>query len=265
MGESMGFKLALAQCAYPSDGDVVAQVRDTAAAAARKGADMLVFPEFMMCPPKIHREELIERAQNTDGPFASSVCGIAAEFGLWIVFVMLETSGEGLPPYNTALVAGSDGKLHGSYRKCHLYDAHEIRESDRMSAGGELSRPIHAPFATFALSICYDLRFPEAVRGIARECDLLIYPAAWMAGPRKDEQWETLIRARAIENECFVAGACRAGEPYVERSMVADPLGTILAQAKEGEALLVVDIDPGEVASARDAMPVFDHLRKDLY
>ncbi len=261
----MGFLLGLAQCGFPTDGDVLSQVKAYAARAASEQVSLVAFPEGLVCPRGASREELERLAEPLDGPFVSSVARTAKRYGLWIVFTMSEVNPAGGPPFNTAVVVDDRGCVRCSYQKCHLYDAHGVRESDRMSRGNTLCEPVDTSFASLACSICYDLRFPEAVRTAAASCDLLLYLAAWYDGPHKPDHWQTLLRARAIENECYVAGVCWVGESLVEHSMVVDPLGEVVAEAKAGETLLIATIDPEAVATARDAMPVFVHRRPELY
>ena len=263
----MSFRIALAQTGYPAIGDVPAQVEAYAARAEQAGASLLVFPECLMSPREMSAEELCELAEPLDGPFVRSVAASARDHGLWVAFTMSEEC-PGRAPYNTAVVVDSTGCVRGSYRKCHLYDAHGVSESARMTAGDRLCVPVLAPFATLGLGICYDLRFPEHARAAAlKECNLLLYPSAWYDGPEKLEHWRGLLRARAIENEAFVAGVCHAGERFVGHSMVVDPLGRILAEGPSGaqEALVTCEVDLDEVARVRDAMPVLDHRRPELY
>jgi predicted amidohydrolase len=114
------------------------------------------------------------------------------------------------------------------------------------------------------MGICYDLRFPEVARTLALAgSGLLLFPAAWHDGPNKPLHWKTLLRARAIENECFVAGICDAGTRYVGTSHVFDPLGNELVGGSDD--LFTCDIDLDAVRSARYAMPVFSHRRPELY
>jgi len=263
----MGFRIALAQTGYPAAGDVPAQVEAYAARAEQTGAALLVFPECLMSPREMSAGELRELAEPLDGPFVRAVATSARDHGLWVAFTMSEEC-PGRAPYNTAVVVDGAGYVRGSYRKCHLYDAHGVSESARISAGDSLCVSVSAPFAALGLGICYDLRFPEHARAAAvAGCDLLLYPSAWYDGTEKLEHWCCLLRARAIENEVFVAGTCHAGERYVGHSMVVDPLGRVLVEGPSGaeEALVTCEVDLDEVARARDAMPVLDHRRPELY
>jgi len=267
-----GFLLALAQSGYPTDGDVLAQADSYARRASDAGARLLAFPENFMCPRPLDAQELRELSETADGPFVGGMGACARRHGLWLVFTMSETNPAGGPPFNTAVVIDDAGSVRGTYRKCHLYDAHAVRESDRMSAGTALCAPILTPFCTLGVGICYDLRFPELSRHLALAgCDLLLFPSAWHDGPHKARHWQTLLAARAIENECYVAGVCHADSRFVGRSLVADPLGTTVASGPAAsdpqgpEALVLARIDTQAVRAAREAMPVLDHRRPELY
>ena len=268
----MSYTIGLAQSGYPADGDVLAQARAYAQRAVDAGCQLLVFPENFMWPHKLSLDELIALAEPIDGPFVEGVAAIMAEYGLWSVFTMNEQNPENALPFNTAVVVGDDGQVRASYRKCHLYDALGVRESDRLTAGSQLPNPVVTPFCTIGLQICYDLRFPEPARIAAQAgCDLLVYPAAWHVGRCKPEQWETLLRARAVENELFVAGACRSGKGFVGHSLVADPMGRVLAQGEGGtkpegvESLVVCEVNPEIMANTRENMPILEHRRPELY
>lgn len=260
----MGFVLGMAQTGYPVDGDVVAQVKRMAAEACDRDVSLLVFPENLMCPRELTAQGVAAVAESLDGPFAQRVGAVARSNGLWILYTMYERASEGMPPFNTAVLVDDTGIVRGTYRKCHLYDAHGVYESERMSAGEELCAPMHTPFCTLGVGICYDLRFPEVSRALAcAGCDVLVFPAAWHDGPQKLLHWQTLLRTRAIENECFVAGVCHAGPRNVGQSFAFDPLGRTLVQG--ADELLVCPIDVQDVRNARDAMPVLGHRRPKLY
>jgi predicted amidohydrolase len=260
----MAFLLGLAQCRHPQDGDVVGMADAWMRRAKDAGVSLLVFPENLMCPHELTARELLDLSEYCNGPFATEICHIARQQRLWIVFTMSETNPDGGRPFNTAAVANPDGALVATYQKCHLYDAHAVRESDRMCAGNALCTPVQTPFCTLGLGICYDLRFPEVARSLALSgCDLVVFPAAWHDGPNKELHWQTLLRSRAIENETFVAGVCHGASRYVRTSYVFDPLGNTLVSGSDG--LLVCDINPQSLRSARESMPIFEHRRPELY
>lgn len=262
----MAFTLALAQCAHPDDGDVLGMVDTWAGMAERQGADLLVFPESLMTPFELPRDQFIEAAEPVDGPFARAMDGIARSHGLWMVYTMNEQNPNGGPPFNTAVVVDDEGSQRSVYRKVHLFDAGAFRESDKMTAGNAIFEPLETPFCRLGLGICYDLRFPELARRQALAgCELLVYPAAWVAGEDKIDQWRTLARARAIENGIFVAGLSRTGASYIGHSLVSGPTGRVLASADATEQLLCCRIDTTEVATAQQETPALRSRRPELY
>ena len=268
----MAFKLGLAQCSHPDDGDVLKLVDTWAAHAKGAGVDLLVFPESLMTPFDSTADEFAAQAQPIDGPFCTGVEAIAAKHGLWIVYTANERNEQGRP-FNTAVVVDDAGAKRAVYRKVHLFDTDFVKESDKVAAGGGFMPPVATPFGNLGVAICYDLRFPEQARSAALAgADIMVYPAAWVDGPRKVDQWRALLKARAIENEFFVAGLSRcdrafgnAGRDYAGHSCVFGPLGDELASAGSDEQLLAVDIDLDEISRARAAMPVLDHRRPELY
>lgn len=257
--------LALAQCAHPADGDVLAQAEHWMRRAQGLHADMLVFPECLMTPYELRPDEFAAAAQPLDGPFGQAIGALARETGLWVVYTANEKNPEG-KPFNTAVICDNAGIRRAAYRKVHLFDVGGYRESDKMSAGDAVFEPIDTPFGRLGLGICYDLRFPELARKQALQgCDVLLYPSAWVAGERKVEQWRTLLAARAIENELFVAGLSRTGGKYAGYSAVIGPRGEVLDSAEDEEALLVAHIDTDIAQAVRLQVPVFEHRRPNAY
>ena len=287
----MAFRLALAQCAHPTDGDVVALVERFARLAREQRADLIAFPECLMTPHEKEPAEFARAAEPLDGPFRQAVSRIAREYELWIVYAANERAEGGgaqsaekvetrdpsraerggtegdARPYNAAVVVDSAGARRGVYRKTHLFDAGTHRESSKMRPGDALFEPIDTPFGRLGLGICYDLRFPEVARAAAlRGCEVFILPAAWVDGPRKAEQWRTLLAARAVENEMFVAGVCRPDAGCIGESRVVGPDGRVVAQATGAhETLVIADVDLEDVRAARKAIPVLDRRRPELY
>lgn len=258
--------LGLAQTTHPADGDVVALVERFCAQAKDRGVDLLIFPESLMSRYEKEVEAFCREAEPVDGAFSSAVCALAERYGLWVVYTLNEKNPSGGRPFNTAVIVDSAGERRGIYRKVHLFDTDFTRESDRMSAGDALFDPIETPFGTIGLAVCYDLRFPEVARAAAlKGCDIMIYPAAWVDGPTKAEQWRTLLAARAIENEMFVVGVSRADAGYIGQSCVASPYGVLVASAGPDEELITCAIDVGLRARVHERMPVFQHRRADVY
>lgn len=262
------FKIALAQTETPTDGDVVEQARNAISEAKELGAAIVAFPEFFMSPFELDAGEYAAAAQPIDGPFATAISQLAAEAGVWVLFTMNEKNpADPAKPFNTAVLVDNCGRRRGSYRKTHLFDAGSPAESDRATPGDALFTPVATPFGKIGLGICYDLRFPELSRAAALAgCDLMLFPAGWVDGPTKADQWEALLRARALENEMHMAGVCRAGKGYVGHSMVVAPNGSTIAQTTDNNPrVLIAEINPAATTAMRDAIPVFHHRRPELY
>jgi predicted amidohydrolase len=115
---------------------------------------------------------------------------------------------------------------------------------------------------TVGVMTCYDVRFPELARALVDEgVDLIALPSAWVGGPLKEDQWSTLVRARAIENVAYVAAADQPPPGFAGRAMVVDPFGVVLASLPETEGVVVADVDPERVDHCREKMPSLDHRR----
>ena len=137
---------------------------------------------------------------------------------------------------------------------------------DLITCAAELMQPVSTPFGMLGLAICYDLRFPEVARAAALEgAELMVFPSAWVAGPGKVEQWETLLAARAIENGMFVAGVSGSDEGRIGNSRVYAPDGELLAAGGPGEELVTCAIDLADMARVRNATPSLEHRRVDCY
>ncbi len=234
--------------------------------AAARGADLLVFPEMFMARPQ-EGKPLAEAAQPLDGAFVRSLADMAKEHRLAIASGIWETvPGEKERAGNVAVVLGPDGEILARYQKIHLFDALSIRESDRMT-GGDTPPPVfNLKGMTVGMAICYDLRFPELFRNLAaRGADVVIVPAAWYSGPLKEDHWLTLLRARAIENTMYVAGASLCGPPFAARSAVFDPFGVMLADAGEAEFLLTARLERSRIDEVRAKLPALDHVRHDIF
>ncbi|TVS78256.1 carbon-nitrogen hydrolase family protein [Mycobacterium helveticum] len=236
--------------------------------AADAGAKLVVFPEATMCRFGV---PLAPVAEPIDGPWATGVRRIAADFGVTVVAGMFTPSGDGRVT-NTLIAAGPGSpnqptdQLWAHYDKIHLYDAFGFTESRTVAPGHE-PVVITVDGVRVGLSVCYDVRFPELYTELARRgARLIVVCASWGAGPGKLEQWTLLARARALDSMSYVAAAGQAdpghalgaaGAPTgVGGSLVASPLGEVVASAGPHPQLLVADIDLDRVTRARDAIAV---------
>jgi len=193
-------------------------------------------------------------AEPLDGAFASEVARVAGAHGRTVLAGMFETGPSADRPYNTLVLRGPSGEA--SYRKIHLYDSFGYRESDRLSGGAPEPVLVDVDGWRLGLMTCYDLRFPELGRRLVDEgAEVLVVPAAWVAGERKVDHWRTLLRARAIENTAYVVAAAQPAPRYSGHSMVVDPLGDVLAEAGEDEETITATLRRDDLGAARRTNP----------
>ena len=225
-----------------------------------RDADLVVFPEAFARDFGEAGSDVSGFAETLEGPFAREVARVAAERGTTIVAGMFEQSADPRRPYNTLVVRGA---VSADYRKVHLYDSFGYRESDRLSAGPLTALVVRLGGLVLGLMTCYDLRFPEQARALVDAgADVLVVPAAWVAGDRKVDHWRTLARARAIENTVYVLAAGQPGPRYTGHSLVVDPLGDVLAEAGDGDEVLTAVLDPARLLEARRTNPSLANRRR---
>ncbi|MGA8247074.1 MAG: carbon-nitrogen hydrolase family protein [Nocardioides sp.] len=247
-------KVVLVQVASALDPDVN---RARLADLVPGGADLVVLPEAFARDFGESGSGLTEVAEPLDGPFVTEVERVAAERGTTVVAGLFERSDA--VPFNTLVVRG---KAHADYRKIHLYDSFGYRESAVLAGGPLTPATFELDGTTVGLMTCYDLRFPELARALVdRGAEVLLVPAAWVAGPRKVDHWTTLLRARAIENTVHVVGVGQPGPRYTGHSMVVGPLGDVAVVGGDEEETLHVDLDPDAVAEARRTNPSLANRR----
>jgi predicted amidohydrolase len=261
-------RLALCQMLSSADKDANGKtVAEMARQAAAEGADLVVFPEFAMYDLPAMSAEFVAAAEPLDGQWVSGIRALASELRVAIVVGLVETSADPGKAVNTLLLVGPDGNDLAVYRKQHLYDAFGYRESEYICAG-----PLGAPpvveigDVSVALATCYDLRFPEVARLAADAgAELIVYPASWVPGPRKEDHWKVLARARAIENTVFTAGVGQAPPMGIGSSLITDPSGLVVGELGESSsALLVRDIDPRRVSEVRLTNPSLANRRYQI-
>ncbi len=242
-------------------------VREWTAEAARRGSDLVVFPELWDTGYDLTRA--LELGTPTDRGRFAEVAELARQHHVHIVGSMLEAaagqSGESARVYNTAVWFAPDGTQAGVYRKLHLFRG---MQEDRYMAAGSSPVLLDLPWGRTGLAICYDLRFPELFQGYALGGAVMaVIPAQW-PHPRM-AHWQTLLRARAIENQMIVVGCNRVGADgdtrFGGRSAVIDAWGEPLVEGGEAEALLTVEVDLGHVNDVRGRIPVFEDRRPDAY
>ena len=176
--------------------------------------------------------------------------------------------------YNTSVLINRDGEIVATYRKIHLFDVklangEKHYESERIVAGDAVVTA-EVDGITFGLTVCYDLRFPELFRALAlRGAEILMVPAAFTLHTGRDH-WEVLLRARAIENLCYVVASAHVGsyppnKQCFGRSMIVNPWGLVIAQAADMATVVVADIDLSQIEQARGQIPSLEHRKPEVY
>ena len=258
-------RVALVQAASALDpaANRAALTRLVAAAAEPATVDLVVLPEAFARDFGEAGSDVSAYAEQVDGPFATTVEQAAADHGTTVLAGMFEQGPEPGRPWNTLLLRGA---AEASYRKVHLYDSFGYRESDRLAAGPIEPVVVDLHGWHVGLMTCYDLRFPEWSRALVdRGAEVLVVPAAWVAGPRKVHHWRTLLTARAIENTAYVVAVGQPADRYSGHSMVIDPLGEVVAEAGPGSAdepeILRATLERALLAEARRTNPSLANRR----
>jgi predicted amidohydrolase len=224
-------------------------------------ADLVVLPEAFARDFGDPTGDLAPYAEPLDGPFASRLAELAEQTGTALLAGMFEQDADRDDrPFNTLVLATPSGVT--SYRKIHLYDSFGYKESDRLRAG-ELS-PVVVDLGGFRLGLmtCYDLRFPEMARRLVDlGAEVLVVPAAWVAGEGKVRHWLTLAAARAIENTCYVVAVGQPGPRYTGHSTVITPEGEALVEAGAGPEVLTATLERSVLDRARDRNPSLANRR----
>jgi nitrilase len=239
--------------------------------AVSKGAELAVLPEnFAYCGPDPGKLEHAEDLEG-DGPIMTMARKLAAELNLHlIVGGVPERTDDPRKVHNTSALIRPDGTATGVYRKMHLFGVSlpgraGISESDTMKPGDEVV-VADTPWGPMGMSICYDLRFPELYRlMVERGARILAVPAAFTDLTGK-AHWELLVRARAVENLCFVVAANLWGHHFGDRaswghSLIVDPWGDVLARMDEGAGVAVARLDPEQIENRRQILPALDNRR----
>lgn len=241
----------------------LAAIAEQAAKAAGEGSSLIVFPEMAMFFKHGLDEAFAANAEPIPGPFTRALDEIASVSRIAIVAGILETVPGDHRPANTLYVTSSDGEAIGTYRKVHLYDAFGLRESEIICPSPSLEPVVfELDGLTFGLLTCYDLRFPESARVLVdRGADVLVLPSAWTPGVRKEDHWETLVRARAIENTAYVIASNQAPPLSTGGSLAVDPMGIVLAELGEQTGLATVEVLKERIDAVRSVNPCLANRR----
>jgi len=246
----------------PSPVENLRLLDDLAARAAAQGADLLLAPEGASVRFLDDVDAPVRTAEPLDGPFVTGLCGLSRRHGITIAAGTFTTNGAGGRVHNTLVVA-QEGRVVAAYRKVHLYDAFSFLESDRVAPGSDTPPVVEINGLRVGFATCYDLRFPELFRlMVADGAQVIALASAWVAGPVKEEHWATLLKARAIENTCYVVAADQIGPKGIGRSSAYDPMGLQLLDLGTAEVEVgVVSLSAERLAEVRRTLPSNTHRR----
>jgi nitrilase len=237
------------------------------AQGAENGARLLVLPEYFCFMGRHDADKLALAEQPGEGPIQAFLASQARQHRIWLVGGSLPLhSPDPDRIYNACLVFGPDGKQMARYDKIHLFGftkgSESYDESISIRPGDNPPQVVHMPWGKMSLGICYDLRFPEFFRSQG-DVRLMVLPAAftWTTG---SVHWEILLRARAIENQCYVLASAQGGHHENGRrtwghSMLIDPWGEVLACLPEGPGLVAGTLDFSRIESVRQSLPALRH------
>ena len=266
-------KFSLAVCQLRTETDyeeTMAKAERMLRDAASSGAEVAVLPEMFSCP--YDRKYFRVFAERGHEDSCRRLADWAKKYRLLLVGGSIPES-EGGRLYNTSFVYDADGRLLARHRKIHLFDVDlpgmRFQESHTFTPGSEITE-FDTEYGRMGVAVCFDVRFPELFRAMARRgAELICLPAQFnmTTGPA---HWEATLRMRAVDNQLFFAAAAAAryeGFSYEcwGHSMILDPYGTPLAAADEKEQLLLAELDRARIAEVRAQLPTFLHLREDVY
>jgi nitrilase len=236
------------------------------ARAATEGARLAVLPEYFPFIGATDAARLAAREPEGRGPIQDFLADAARRHGLWLIAgsIPLEARDPG-KLRNTTLVYDEQGRQQARYDKIHLFGFKKGTEYYDESAtieAGDTPVTVDTPLGRAGLSICYDLRFPELYRSFG-PVDFITVPAAFTDTTGR-AHWELLLRARAVENQCYVLASAQGGRHPNGRvthgnSMIIDPWGEILGRLDKGEGVVTAEIDPARIAEVREQLPALKH------
>ncbi len=237
--------------------------------AAARNANLVVLPEVFNWRGR--RADQPANAETLEGQTLTVMARLARELGIYLVAGSITERVDGqAKSFNTSVLLGPDGARLALYRKIHLFDVDlpgrvTVRESDAKAGGGEVVCAATA-IGKIGLSICYDLRFPELYRRLAWAGATVVTVPSAFTFPTGEAHWEILLRARAVENQCFVIAPGQFG-PNVHgfsdygNSMIVDPWGRVLARASDQEGVVVAPLDFDYLERVRRELPSLKHVR----
>jgi predicted amidohydrolase len=235
-------------------------------AAAIGGAQLVALPENAAIMGRNERDKIAVREDDGAGPIQAALASIARENKVWLVAGTIPLAARDPGKVRAAcLVFDPSGRRIARYDKIHLFGfeqgAERYAEANTIEAG-DTPCAIDTPVGRLGLSVCYDVRFPELYRSLGL-CDMLFVPSAFTVTTGR-AHWEILLRARAIENQCYLLAPAQGGVHANGRethghTMIIDPWGTVLAMQAKGEGVVYATIDPAELRRVRTSLPALEH------
>jgi deaminated glutathione amidase len=259
---------ALQMVSTPRVDDNLDTARRLIGFAARDGAELLALPEYFCLMGRADRDKLAVAEAPGEGPIQQMLAAAAREHGVWLIGGTLPIrTADPDRVLNANCVYAPDGTLAARYDKIHLFrydNGRERYDEGNAIQAGSVPTAFQAGPLRVGLSVCYDLRFPELYRALMRPpCDLISVPSAFTYTTGL-AHWELLLRARAVENQCYVIAAAQGGTHENGRrtyghSMVVDPWGKVVAVQAEGEGVVMAEMDMARIASVRTQLPALEH------
>ena len=268
MSHNMSQVAAVQMVSTPDVEQNLATARRLVGEAAASGATLVTLPEYWPIMGMTDTDKVRHAEPEGAGPIQDCMAALAREHGIWLVGGTLPlVSPQDGKVLNTTLVYDPQGASVSRYDKIHLFGFNKGSESydeARTIVPGAAVGSFEAPFGHVGLSVCYDLRFPELYRAMG-ECALIVVPAAFTY-TTGSAHWEVLLRARAIENQCYVLASAQGGTHANGRrtfghSMLVDPWGEVKAVLREGEGVVSGEIDMSVLASVRESLPALKHRK----
>lgn len=227
-------------------------------------AQLHVFPEYCMGIPRegLTQAYIKQNAEPLHGNFISQILEKTGKLKTAVVFTTFLKEDHQI--FNTAVFA-QGGQVKTLYKKIHLFDALGHKESDLFSAGDKISITTIKGF-NVGLAVCFDLRFPELFRALAyKGVNLFIVPSAWYVGKYKKEQWQTLTKARAHENNAYLVAVNQTLPNFTGNSIITTPNATILKQANTKQTTLLIEIDSEAILESKKQIPTIKLSKPNLY
>lgn len=263
MADQPTLRIGLAQfCPGGDPTENLALIAGFAAEAEQGGAQLLLCPEGSIVRFLDDVDAPVRAAEPLDGPFVTGLAELSEKHRLTIAAGTF-VPGEGDNRSHNTLVVLQNGALVAAYRKLHLYDAFAFVESERIAPGADAPPVLEINGVRVGFATCYDLRFPELFRLLQEDgAQVLALASAWVAGPLKEEHFLTLLKARAIENTCYVVASDQPGRHGIGRSSAFDPLGLPLIDLGTADPTLgFVDVHGQRLAEVRRQLPSIRNRR----